>query len=1009
MKKIKMQLFILIVIVLCFPVSASAEITQTYIRETVIGLAKTAASRGVDADIGPFVNYTVKKEVPLQSLNIKGFEGIKGNVKLLVGGRNFTAADVDSAEVPFYTMNGYGLTDLLHDGGEWPGTGGNTEADDGRNSFGNDWAGEFYDFDKNGHYPKAVLRYMGSHCYIFVPMMYFPTLSRGISGTEEETPAPKSEWGMAWPDTVNGERIYYAPATGAKSIDPRYVLGSDKSLARMKLKELADEFDGVIYPRMREWFGTEPDFDQDAKIYILLDDIQDGLGQFLGYFWAGNQFSRSSLSMSNEKELLYIDLFPNYVYNPSRVYGTIAHEFVHMIHFNEGVTVENGEMKDEERWLEEGFTQYGQYLYNKTHTSNLDEFIKEPDTILVEPRVDVWLGNDPFANYGASYLFLFYLIEKYGANNGPGFMRNLVRDRTKGIESLNNSLRQFNTTFDQVFSDWAIANFIDKTRKLDMSPLNDGKWGYAVDNDYDTTNNLGTNHRLPVKFSERVILNANGTARSANLNPWAADYIEISGNTGNLNIGFDGADGGLFKAAVIKRGPQVDPTVEYVYLSDKQSGNLLIQNYGAGSTYENLVMVPHIVSSGNSVKMNYVYSATFFDLKLALFPNPIYENELHVVVRTKDKFAATPRLQMTYNGEQGYLVMSSISDSIYVTNYSLKDSGEGTVEAFGTNSNGTILSNLLKFSAVYYPAKSQGLLSASFARLSIPEGALKSNNWVTISSENSSFFPAGIEKVSKNVLVTFASEKFVKSAKLSIPVNPELIKSTDRLGLFEVSGEKAVFAGFCSLEGATATADITKASEVFVGIDRVPPVVTSEAETQIGKILVSVTDSGTGIDAGKIEAYCGSKLLKTFYSEKSGKIEIDTTSLREGENLFNLLVSDKFGNLVKSEVSAQVVSGASVQDVSVYPNPARESTRFRCSFNGSVSSVYSVAVRVRDVAGDDVYETDLTYRGDSAFEGKWNLRNESGKTVANGVYYVDFLVSDASGESRIRKKLAVVK
>ncbi|MBF0543733.1 MAG: hypothetical protein HQM08_04835 [Candidatus Riflebacteria bacterium] len=980
-----------------------AQFTSSYIRETVIGLARNSANLGIFPDIGPFVNY-VPPEVAasMKKLKIKGSR-LQGNIKFIVGGRNFTAADVDSAAIPFYTKNGLGLTDLYHDGGEWPNSGGNITTDSGQPAAGVDWNGEFYDLDKNGHYPKAVLRFIGSHCYIFVPTMFFPTLPRGISATEDQTPAPKSEWGMYWPDTAGGEKIYYAPATGAKSIDPRFILGADKNLARIKLQELADEFDGNIYPKMREWFGEEPDVDQDPKIYILLDDIQDGLGQFLGYFWAGNELPRSQISTSNEKELLYIDLFPNYVNNPQRVYGTIAHEFVHMIHYNMG-------NQDEERWLEEAFTQYGTYIYNQTHTSNLDEFIKNPNTILVDPRLDTWLGSNPFANYGASYLFMFYLIEHYAKNNGPTFMRNLVSDKNgTGIIKINDSLKPLNTTFDQVFSDWAIANYIDKTRKLDMSPLNDGKWGYAVDNDTDQSNDLGVAQHLPVKFTERVILTPQGTARSSSVNPWAANYIEVSGSTGNLSVGFDGSDGVTFKAGVIKRGPQVDPAVEYLYLDDKQAGNLLIQNYGAGSTYENLVLVPMVVSSGNYEKQNYVYSATFSDLKLAIFPHPIFENELQIVVRTTDKFAATPRLQMTYNSEQGYLVMTPISDSVYITNYRLAASGEGTVSAFGTNSNGTILSNLLKFSAVYYPAKSQGQLSASFANLRIPEGALNKANWITMSSGNSGVSFAGIQPISQSVQVSVGEDKFEKPVQISIPLKTGLKNVFDKVGLFEINDNKAFFLGSCKVEGSVAQGEITKPSEVFVGIDNVPPVIAEKVESEAGKIQITAKDSGSGIDESSVEVACDGCRVPAKFNSLSGKIEVDSSSLKDGNVDLDVKVQDRLGNIASSKITAQVVSGFSIQEATAYPNPARDWAKFRCSFKGSISSVYSIDVCVRDMRGDEVYDTTLSYRGDGAFEAQWNLKNNDGKKVANGVYFAIFQISTSTGESKIRKKIVVLR
>ena len=77
---------------------------------------------------------------------------------------------------------------------------------------------------------------------------------------------------------------------------------------------------------MKEWFGDEPDVDGDSKIFILLDDIRDGQGTYRGYFYAVNEFPRTTYPISNEKELLMIDIYPSYTSAPAQTYGTIAHE-----------------------------------------------------------------------------------------------------------------------------------------------------------------------------------------------------------------------------------------------------------------------------------------------------------------------------------------------------------------------------------------------------------------------------------------------------------------------------------------------------------------------------------------------------------------------------------------------------------------------------------------------------------------------------------------------------------
>jgi hypothetical protein len=977
-------------------------------REIAVKQGQQARKLGVEADLSPFLNASILSQ-PLE-ISADEFNGIKGSIRAVVGGRNFSAADVDVAQVPFSTSNGYGLTNLFHDSGQWPGTNGNPEADDGVSSFGSDWAGEIYDIDGNGHYPSAVLRYVGTHCYIFVPVMYFPTLPRGISSTEDQTPPAEASWGLYWPDSVafsNGP-YYYAPDANGTVLEPRFILGSDKNLARLKLKELADQFDALIYPRMKEYFGTEPDIDGDPKVYILLDDIRDGSGSFRGYFWAGNQFPRSSQSLSNEKELLNIDLFPSFALYPEDTYGTVAHEFVHMIIYNEGYWIEDGQLNGMERWLEEALTQYGQYLFNGRYTSNLDEFIKSPDTILVENRIsEVWLGPNPFANYGASFLWMFYLVEKYGGSNTSNFMRNIIRNRDGGMDSIDAVLEPFDTSATEVFADWVIANYLDTTRKNDASMLNDGKWGYNVDNDNDTTNDLGVNERLPVKFSEKVLLTSPVTARSSNVNPWAADYVEISGNTGNLNMGFDGDDTGQFKAAVIKRGPEVDTAVEFLYLNDKQAGNLIIQNYGSGGTYENLVLVPLVTANANYEKLSYVYSMSFDDLKVAVFPNPTFENFLHIIVRTEEEFAAEPRLLMTFEGEQGYLTMVPVNDSTYIANYPLKESGEGVIEAYGTNTSGVILSNTLKFSAVYYPPGSEGLLKASFANIRVPAESLEKGGTVVVAASDNPVSYEGLSRITANFDVGLPAEEAHKPVELQIPTDDSEL--AQKAGLYRVTSQGPKWVSKVVLDDGYIKCPVKTSCSVFVALDEIAPEIKQQTEdSNADWISVEVMDSGSGIDSQQVKAFYKGRKLQTRLDDV-GQLQINTRGIPHGEHLIKIEVADKVGNKASKSLRAAIVGPTVLQDVAVYPNPARQSARIRALFDGPSEGQAGVRVKIYDVDGHRITDFDLAHAGSGVYEARWGLTDSEGQIVANGVYFAEITARLGGQTSKQRRKIAVLR
>ena len=126
-----------------------------------------AVKLGMTVDTGALLRSYLPDNLPSDAIKKAP---VHTSMRAVVGGVNFTSADVDNTMIPFATFNGLNSTALFHDGGEWPSYNGNTTDDDGKGS-GESQAREIYDYDGNGHYPKACLRYIGAHCYIFVPII----------------------------------------------------------------------------------------------------------------------------------------------------------------------------------------------------------------------------------------------------------------------------------------------------------------------------------------------------------------------------------------------------------------------------------------------------------------------------------------------------------------------------------------------------------------------------------------------------------------------------------------------------------------------------------------------------------------------------------------------------------------------------------------------------------------------------------------------------------------------
>lgn len=94
-----------------------------------------------------------------------------------------------------------------------------------------------------------------------------------------------------------------------------------------------------IFDILRNYFGNPPDIDGDGRIDILLLDIRDQFettGSYVAGFFDPNDLSENQYS--NQRDLLYIDLYPTIKYQNNltveNAVATITHEMQHLIHAN---------------------------------------------------------------------------------------------------------------------------------------------------------------------------------------------------------------------------------------------------------------------------------------------------------------------------------------------------------------------------------------------------------------------------------------------------------------------------------------------------------------------------------------------------------------------------------------------------------------------------------------------------------------------------------------------------
>ncbi|MEK6221077.1 MAG: hypothetical protein N2D54_02395, partial [Chloroflexota bacterium] len=168
------------------------------------------------------------------------------------------------------------------------------------------------------------------------------------------------------------------------------------------LKDLADEFESHIYPMNREFFGSEwsPGVDGDEHIYILY--VGGTGGNNAGYFGSKDSLHPLAYEYSNAHEVFVFNA-DNVDFEDEFSYGVLAHEFQHMIHWNQD--------RNETSWMNEGFSEVAMLLTGYNIGGFDYSYIENPDL-----QLNDWPNNpdQTIPHYGASFLFLTYFLDRLG-------------------------------------------------------------------------------------------------------------------------------------------------------------------------------------------------------------------------------------------------------------------------------------------------------------------------------------------------------------------------------------------------------------------------------------------------------------------------------------------------------------------------------------------------------------------------------------------------------------------
>jgi len=217
-------------------------------------------------------------------------------------------------------------------------------------------------------------------------------------------------------------------------------------LDQTAVEKTAAQFETDYFPYITALFGDiwTPGIDNDPRFSVLntLDSSEDELGRFD----STDEYPRSLYKLSNEQEMIYMNL-TTLTFGSELYFGTLVHELQHLIQWYVDPS--------EARWVNEGLSQLAE-IYVDLETADTYDYLEAPHT-----QLNSWDSDDEYiyAHYAGSYLFMVYLWEQLGDDAVQEYSRHPANGMA-GVRAILEGY-QPETTLEQFVADWAAANYLD--------------------------------------------------------------------------------------------------------------------------------------------------------------------------------------------------------------------------------------------------------------------------------------------------------------------------------------------------------------------------------------------------------------------------------------------------------------------------------------------------------------------------------------------------------------------
>jgi len=301
---------------------------------------------------------------------------------------------------------------------------------------------------------------------------------------------------------------------------------SNKNITTAHIETMLNTFSNSTFGTITNMYGAPSDVDNDGKVVFLYTHLVDRVGGVAGFYSSSSLFSTNQGGDGNVADMMFI--------SPTQELASydalLAHEFQHLISFNQHVLIQKGDA--EETWLNEGLSHVAEDLVGGHiaggNTDLVSEFMNNPERYALTGDASLNLGIR-----GAAYLFVRGLMESFG-QDVPG---KLVKTNKVNIANVENISGQ---SFDNVYRTFVTRLFLSGNNINTDATLN-----YSFQY---FTESQSKKRSFPLPKEQKI--NTKTTSISGSVRPAASAFIRLTG-TGSQNIQIQTDVAGNFRATYI--------------------------------------------------------------------------------------------------------------------------------------------------------------------------------------------------------------------------------------------------------------------------------------------------------------------------------------------------------------------------------------------------------------------------------------------------------------------------